>query len=384
MSKIFISYCHESEAIVGTLAEDIEELGHEAWFDHGLSGGQAWWDQILGNIRKCDVFVFVLVPEALSSTACTREYNYAADLGKPILPIMVAEEVSANLLPPSLSKIQYVDYRKRDRDSALHLARAFSKVPPPEPLPEPLPDPPEVPLSYLGGLTEQIGAKVTLSYEEQSALVVDLKTSLRDPETAKDARTLLERLRKRRDLLARDLLASIAAEIDEALASSIKAQSTESEPDVTQNVEETSVETRTETETEPPAVQPTQPPTTEPVPTPGDHKITRRERLKSALYGAIIGFAIGVGAVVTPGSEGWWIGGFIAGTGGAIAGAISGAHRRLIVAVILGAALGWIIVSMSMWDDRELFLYGGVFGAPSGAILGAIAGVILRKWKKWP
>jgi hypothetical protein len=379
MSKIFISYCHESEAIVGTLAEDIEELGHEAWFDHGLSGGQAWWDQILGNIRKCDVFVFVLVPEALSSTACTREYNYAADLGKPILPIMVAEEVSANLLPPSLSKIQYVDYRKRDRDSALHLARAFSKVPPPEPLPEPLPDPPEVPLSYLGGLTEQIGAKVTLSYEEQSALVVDLKTSLRDPETAKDARTLLERLRKRRDLLA-----SVATEIDEALASSIRAQPTEPEPDISHNIEEVSVKTQSETETEPPGAQPTHPPSVQPDPTSVGHGITRRERLKCAFYGAIIGFAIGAGAVVTSEPESWWIGGLITCAGGAIAGAISGTHRRLIVALILGAALGWIIVSVSMRGDRHLFLLGGVYGAPAGAILGAIAGVILRKLKKWP
>jgi len=49
-----------------------------------------------------------------------------------------------------------------------------------------------------------------LTYEEQSALVFDLKKGLRDPETVDDTRTLLKTLRKRRDLLA-----GIADEIDE-------------------------------------------------------------------------------------------------------------------------------------------------------------------------
>lgn len=164
------------------------------------------------------MFVFVLDPKALNSTACKREYGYAADLGKPILPVRVAEDMSMNLLPPTLSQIQFVDYRKQDRDAALRLARAFTAVPPPKPLPDPLPLPPEVPISYLSSLAEKIETTATLSNEEQSALVVDLKRSLRDLETTNDGRALLDRLRKRRDLLA-----SIAEEIDELLASTPKA-----------------------------------------------------------------------------------------------------------------------------------------------------------------
>ena len=201
MSKIFISYSRQSEAIVRTLTDDIQALGHTVWFDQDLSGGQAWWNQILEAIRDCDVCIFVLAPEALNSTACEREYGYANDLGKPILPVLIAEGVSTNLLPSALSQIQYVDYRKQDRDSAISLARALTTIAPAQPLPDPLPPPPEIPLSYLAGLTEKIGNTSKLSYEEQSALVVDLKRGLRDPETTDDARTLLERLKKRRDRL---------------------------------------------------------------------------------------------------------------------------------------------------------------------------------------
>ncbi len=113
MPKIFISYDRESKPLVETLENDIEGLGHEVWFDHELTGGQSWWNQILEQIRECDVFVFALAPRALESVACTREYNYAAELGKPILPVLVAEDVSINLLPTALLAIQYVDYRNR-------------------------------------------------------------------------------------------------------------------------------------------------------------------------------------------------------------------------------------------------------------------------------
>jgi hypothetical protein len=210
MAQIFISYNRQTKAITKALVEDVEALGYTVWFDQELSGGQAWWNQILSMIRLCDLFVFVLDPAALNSIACKREYGYAADLQKPIIPVLVSEGVSTNLLPPSLSQIQFVDYRHQDRTAALRLARAFSTVPPPAALPEPLPIPPEVPISYLGSLAAKVEATSLLTYEEQSVLVFDLKRTLRDPETADDTRTLLKTFRKRRDLLV-----GIAEEIDE-------------------------------------------------------------------------------------------------------------------------------------------------------------------------
>ena len=185
-------------------------MGHTVWFDQALSGGQAWWDQILSMIRRCDLFVFVLDPAALDSIACKREYGYATDLRKPILPILVSEGVPMNLLPSSLSQIEFVDYRKQDRTAALRLAKALSAVPAPAPLPDPLPVPPEAPISYLGSLAAKIEATSRLTYKQQSALVVDLKKGLRNPQTADDTQTLLKKLRKRDDLFA-----AIAEDIDE-------------------------------------------------------------------------------------------------------------------------------------------------------------------------
>ncbi len=153
MSKAFISYNRDSQDMARNLVDDVKALGYTVWFDRELSGGQAWWDRILATIRDCDVFVFVLDPKGLNSVACQREFGYASALGKPVLPVLVADGVSTNLLPPELSRIQLIDYRKQDRQSAISLARALAGLPPAKPIPDPLPPPPEIPVSYLGGVS---------------------------------------------------------------------------------------------------------------------------------------------------------------------------------------------------------------------------------------
>ena len=40
MMNIFVSYNRQSESIITTLADDIQDLGHEVWFEQELSGGQ--------------------------------------------------------------------------------------------------------------------------------------------------------------------------------------------------------------------------------------------------------------------------------------------------------------------------------------------------------
>ena len=203
MSQIFICYSRENQDIVKTLANDIKELCHNVWFDHELTGGQAWWDQILERIRKCDIFIFALAPEALSSPACKLELKYASDLCKTILPIMVADGVSIKLLPPALSAIQHVDYRHQDKQSFKSLIKATKTLPAPQPLPDPLPEPPEAPVSDLGNLKEQLEAKETLDREKQSALLFQLEEGLREINDTDEICRLLIQFSKRDDLNAK-------------------------------------------------------------------------------------------------------------------------------------------------------------------------------------
>ncbi len=353
MSKVFISYSRHSGAIARSLAGDMEALGHTVWFDQELSGGQIWWDRILATIRDCDAVALVLDQDTLNSTACQLEYGYAADLGKPILPLLAADNVSTNLLPRTLSLIQYVDYRTPDRDAALRLARAFTGLPAARPLPDPLPVPPEAPLSYLGTLGERISKVAPLSYEEQSALVVDLKRALHARDTGDDARTLLRQLRSRRDLFA-----AIAEEID----------SIGSQPD--------------------PVVTPQAAPSRRPEKaqhtSPG---VARRigdafpPRLRWAGAGAAAGMTLVSLAIelsryaasdwpaliVVVGAFPW-----------AIAGAIARGRVQPTTLAFIAAAFGAVLAG-TMGSGRWPLVDGMVLGAAPGVILGAIAGAVIER-----
>ena len=363
MSDVFVSYDRESHALAEALAEDIRELGHTVWLDRELTGGQPWWDRILAQIRVSDVLVYVLTPRSIDSTACQRECDYAAALGKTVLPVLAAEGVSTNLLPPALAQLQFVDYRTRDRAAALRLARAFGVLPPTRPLPDPLPEAPEVPSSYLGGVAHRLASPAILSHEVQSTLLIDLKGSLRVPETAEDARSLLKQFRKRRDLLA-----SIADEIDELLERAVPTPQQEAPR------EERAAPIAVAA---PPVATRAPSPLVPGAPTP-------RDRLQVALIGAVLGTVVGVLAMATASVplRRVWVFGLLTGAGAPVAGAIGGKRRTVMVTALIVAVVGWFATSVITSvitagpSAKDAVAVGGVFSAPLGAMLGAIAGVI--------
>lgn len=362
LSVVFVSYDRESRSLAEALAEDIRALGHTAWFDEELAGGQLWWDKILETIRACDVFLPVLTRRSLASTACEREHGYAAALGKPILPVLASDGVSTNLLPPSLALLQFVDYRGRDKDAALRVARALASLPQPRPLPDPLPAAPDVPSSYLGGVAHRLSASTALTYEEQSAMVFDLKGSLRDPETTEDARSLLKQLRKRRDLFA-----SMAQEIDEMLR--------QSAPTLAQTA---SWEVRTASTFAAAGSD-----ATDFAPHPTVDAPTPRDRVYVALAGAIVGMVVGtISVFVGANGEAWFFGTVVAGIGGAGAGALAAKRWKVVLAGLLGAVGMFLVVVYLQRRDTYAIAYAGVFGAPAGGLLGALGGVVYRSLRR--
>ena len=376
MYKVFISYNRHSEAVARSLSADVEALGHTVWLDQELSGGQVWWERILATIRECDVFVLVLDPQSLNSTACQREYGYAGDLGKAVLPVLAADGISTNLLPPVLSKIQFVDYRKTDRDAVLKLARALTAVPAPKPLPDPLPPPPEVPLSYLGNVSERVDKAGTLTYEEQSALIVDLRRSTRDQETRDDALVLLRRLRKRRDLLA-----AVADDIDEVLRSVISPSQARPLPE---RMPPPSPDLSTPHPSPPPSLHQVVPPHVDRGRDPARNSV--KTRLISAAVGAVIGEILVAFAVAVDGfppmQRDWLQISLLCGAlPWSIAGAIA-ARRAPVVKIALALALGGLLVvrAVAARQGTEAFL--AMLGASVGVIVGAIAGVLWIRRKK--
>lgn len=105
--RLFISYAREDQAMVQKIADLLEKGDHEPWFDEHLQAGERWKDQILREIQKRDIFVYVLTPPSAESEYCLWEYREAVDHGKPILPILLQKDTK---LPPGLDELQYVDF----------------------------------------------------------------------------------------------------------------------------------------------------------------------------------------------------------------------------------------------------------------------------------
>jgi hypothetical protein len=55
--RIFVSYARRDRDAVDLLLQDMRRARHDVWVDEELTGGQSWWDTILGTIRGADLFV---------------------------------------------------------------------------------------------------------------------------------------------------------------------------------------------------------------------------------------------------------------------------------------------------------------------------------------
>jgi hypothetical protein len=204
--RFFVSYSRRDQARIDPLAKRLNQLGHETWMDDRLSGGQAWWDEILASIRGADALLFAVSETSLESQACSLERGYAKSLGKPLLPVAV-EAIQPQLLPPDLAAIHLVDYSTPGEDAAIQLAGALTRLPAAPALPDPLPPPPPIPVSYLSDLSQKVLAE-SLSLDEQRSLVASLEEGLRrsraqrDPDDHEAALDLLRKLEHRSDLYA--------------------------------------------------------------------------------------------------------------------------------------------------------------------------------------
>lgn len=350
--KVFVSYCRDSEAIARQVVADLESLGHDVWIDRELSGGQAWWDQILAAIRDCGLLVFLLHPQSLASVACGRERAYALALGKAILPLQVADGISVNLLPPDLAQRQIIPYRSGDRAEVLALARAVAALPPARALPSPLPEPPEVPASYLGALALRIDSSAALSYQDQSALLVDLRKALREADSRADAEILLGRLRRRHDLFA-----AIAEEID-------------------------ALRERTPP---PPVPRPAAPPPPEPAAGPAPVPAPPRPGLHPAWWFTAIGASAGAVAVVdymsgrSLGIASLVLPIGLSAAGGLISGLVAARDRRCQWLAAGGAVIGFAAWSVAVGWAYDGLLASVALGLGPGAIVGASLG---RLWRR--
>jgi hypothetical protein len=200
--RAFLSYARADVDRVAAIERRLRQMDYEVWIDRELKGGQSWWDEILAQIRSCDVFLAIVSPASLDSKACARERRYASALGKPLLPVAIA--AASQAVPSELTRVQMVDYSTPGEDAAFTLVSALAATPPAPPLPEALPAEPEVPLSYLAAFVDMASDPEPLTRSQQLDILNDLEPGLRaaDLDEREGAWHVLALLEGRPDLYA--------------------------------------------------------------------------------------------------------------------------------------------------------------------------------------
>ena len=213
---LFVSYSSQDKSAIEPLTTALRRARQQVWFDEDLGGGQAWWNEILGQIRSCEVFVVALSNHSLESKPCQAEWRYAQALQRPILPVRIGPVDSMRANP--LASLQVIDYQNPSVDTGIQLVTAVHALAAEQrPLPSPLPDEPPVPFAYLMRLSTTL-AEQDLDPRQQTHLLTELKSGLEedgdDPTARNDIARLLRMLRDRSDVTYRT-----RTEIDDLLAS---------------------------------------------------------------------------------------------------------------------------------------------------------------------
>src|SRR5437763_2101116 len=106
--SIFISYAHADSAFVDRLEADLCTQGFDPWVDRQrLKGGQRWRRELQDAVKRAQVLLIVLSPDAVASQNVQIEYDYVLELGKLVIPLYYRQcEV-----PMELRAIQWIDFR---------------------------------------------------------------------------------------------------------------------------------------------------------------------------------------------------------------------------------------------------------------------------------
>lgn len=127
-TRVYVSYSRSVLPGVAALCTDLVDLGQQVWLDREFPGGGRWWERVLSNIDRCDLFVIALSRDSMSSVICRDEVALAGGLGIPMIPVLVDDDVTDSFLPPSIGEVQRVDHRNADRGAMAGFIRALQSM----------------------------------------------------------------------------------------------------------------------------------------------------------------------------------------------------------------------------------------------------------------
>lgn len=89
MTQVFISYSRKDLSFVEQLVSDLKNEGFDVWYDvSGIAGGTQWRSEIENALKNSQYIIVVLSPDSIASEWVEREFLFANNLKRKIIPLM--------------------------------------------------------------------------------------------------------------------------------------------------------------------------------------------------------------------------------------------------------------------------------------------------------
>jgi WD40 repeat protein len=106
--RVFISYSRQNIAFVDSLQASLVDRDIEAAVDRTeIEKSEDWWKRIQQLITEADTVVFVLSRSSVSSGVCQDEVDFAEELKKRFVPLVV-EDIAGLKVPDALARLNYI------------------------------------------------------------------------------------------------------------------------------------------------------------------------------------------------------------------------------------------------------------------------------------
>jgi len=142
VSRVFVSSAYRDRVVGQRVSGLLRDLGDEPVDDRDRVSGTAWWNEVVGRIETCELFVAVVSPAYADAHACRLAAKHAAARGLPVVRLEVDDRAPLDGLHPVVQAAPPVRFDPDDPGAPGVLDRALDEAWSPGRAPAPRPEDP--------------------------------------------------------------------------------------------------------------------------------------------------------------------------------------------------------------------------------------------------
>ena len=125
MSRVFVSSAYRDRAVGERVSGVLHSLGDEPVDDRDDKRGTAWWNEVVGRIEECEVFVALVSPAYADAHACRLAVKHAAASGLPVVRLDIGDNPPTKGLHPIVMMARPVRFDPDDPGAPAVLDQAL-------------------------------------------------------------------------------------------------------------------------------------------------------------------------------------------------------------------------------------------------------------------